>query len=280
MKLLTLLVLAAGLLASASGPKLIVHGHRGARGTRPENTIPAFRYAIENGVDVLELDVAITKDNVPVVSHDPVINRKICQGPAGNRVIRELTLAEVRRFDCGSLKNPDFPKQEPAPGTQIPTLDEVLDLAWMGEFGYNIEIKSNPAKPELSPPPSEFAAIVVKAIRKHKLARRVIIQSFDFRALHEVHKIAPEIRLSALFSRSGKDFVSIAREAGAGIVSPNYHLVTKAKIAAAHAAGLEVVPWTPNTPETWEKLIADGADAIITDYPVALLRYLKQQGLR
>src|SRR5450755_4710334 len=115
-----------------SAPRILVHGHRGARALRPENTIPAFEYAIQAGADVLEMDVAVTKDNVLVISHDPHINPEICQGPHPGIAIRQLTLAELREYDCGALKNPHFPKQQPVPGTRIPTLDEVLGLSKQG----------------------------------------------------------------------------------------------------------------------------------------------------
>jgi glycerophosphoryl diester phosphodiesterase len=78
-------------------PKLLVHGHRGARARRPENTIPAFQYAIGQGVDALEMDMAVTKDNVIVISHDPILQAPVCTGPAAKAVIHESTLAEVRQ---------------------------------------------------------------------------------------------------------------------------------------------------------------------------------------
>src|SRR5271168_3631014 len=114
--------------ASSGSPRILVHGHRGARARRPENTLPAFRYAIEQGVDVLELDVAVTKDNVAVVSHDPLINAAICSGPKTGIPIHTLTLAELHEYDCGSKQNPSFATQVPVPGTRVPTLDEVFDL--------------------------------------------------------------------------------------------------------------------------------------------------------
>src|SRR5947207_9110062 len=95
-------------LRAADKRSILVHGHRGARARRPENTLPAFRYAIEQGVDVLELDVAVTKDNVPVVSHDPLINATICSGPKTGIAIHTLTLAELRKYDCGGKQNPAF----------------------------------------------------------------------------------------------------------------------------------------------------------------------------
>ena len=267
-------------MTSGAAPRILVHGHRGARAARPENTLAAFQYAIEAGADVLELDVAVTRDNVLVVSHDPAPNAGICSGPGPARPIREMTLAELRRWDCGSKVNPAFPGQQLAPGARIPTLEEVLALARRGSFGFNIETKSFPDRPQYTPPPEEFARMLAGAVRRYKLERRVIVQSFDFRTLVAMKKIAPELRLAALWNSGPRDFVSIAREAGAGIVSPQFGLVTPEQVRAAHRAGLEVVPWTPNDPADWDRLIAAGVDAIITDDPAALIAHLKARGLR
>ena len=261
-------------IVSAEVPRPKVHGHRGARAVRPENTIPAFEYAIAAGVDVLELDMAVTRDNVVVVSHDPYLEAPICSGPQAKAAIRQLTLAEVRQWDCGAKQNPQFVKQQTVPGTRIPTLDEVFALAPKGKFEFNIETKISPQTPDLAPPPEEFARLVLDVIRKHKLESRVILQSFDFRTLHAMKKLAPEIRLAALYSGPAKSFVEIAREAGAGIISPVYPLVTPEQVKAAHAAGLQVIPWTPNTPAEWKRLTAAGVDAIITDDPAALIAFL------
>lgn len=276
-----LLAAACLLLMSAhAAPHILVHGHRGARALRPENTIPAFQYAIEIGADVLEMDVAVTKDNVLVISHDPHINSAICQGPHPGVAIRELTLAELRQYDCGALKNPRFPKQQPVPGTRIPTLDEVLSLSAGNNIQFNIETKSFPDHPELTPPPDIFAKMMLEVIRKHQLESRSIVQSFDFRTLREMKRLAPEIRLAALWEGARRPFVEIAQEAMAGLISPDFTLVTPEQVQASHAAKLEVVPWTADTPEAWRKLIDAGVDAIITDDPAALIAYLKQAGLR
>jgi glycerophosphoryl diester phosphodiesterase len=256
---------------------VLVHGHRGARGVLPENTLPAFEYAIAAGVDVLELDVAVTKDNVVVVSHDPHVNPVICKDAPPNLAIHQLTLEELRRFDCGALKNPLFPKQKPVPGTRIPTLDDVLALGSRGRFEFNIETKISPKHPELAPPPEEFARLVLDVVKKRNLVSRVILQSFDFRTLRAMKTLAPSMRLSALYEGTPRSFVEIAKEAGAGIVSPRYNLVTKAEIDAAHGAGLQVVPWTPNTREEWQRMLDCGADAIITDDPAELIAFLKER---
>ncbi|MCZ2153680.1 MAG: glycerophosphodiester phosphodiesterase [Bryobacterales bacterium] len=277
--------LGAAILLSAAAyaaeqPRILVHGHRGARAERPENTIPAFEYAIAHGVDVLELDVSVTKDNVLVVSHDPALETPVCSGPENKVLIRTLTLAEIRQWDCGKLQNPEFPKQVPVPGTRMPTLDEVFALAPRGTFGFNVETKISPRRPELAPPPEVFAKLLFDQIHKHKLEKRVIVQSFDFRTLVEMRKLAPEVRLSALTANDPREFAAITAEAAnAEIISPQFRLVTPEKVAAAHRAGIQVVPWTANAPADWDKLIEAKVDAIITDDPVALLAYLKSKGL-
>lgn len=260
--------------------KILVQGHRGARAMRPENTIPAFEYAIGVGADVLELDMAVTKDNVIVVSHDPYLHPPVCSGPQPKATIHELTLAQVREWDCGKIQNPGFAKQTPIAGTRMPMLDEVFDLAPRGDFWFNIETKSFPDHPELTPPPDEFARMVLAVVRKHKLENRVLLQSFDFRTLHAMAKIAPEIKRVALWEGDNRSFVMIAKDADAPIVSPFYKLVTPEKVREAHAAGLQVVPWTADTPQDWDKLIEAKVDAIITDDPAQLIAYLKQKNLR
>jgi glycerophosphoryl diester phosphodiesterase len=255
--------------------RVLVHGHRGARGVRPENTLPAFEYAISVGVDVLELDMAVTKDDVIVVSHDPILKADICTGPKLPAVIHELTLEQVRQYDCGAVRNRKFPKQQPVPGTRVPTLDEVFALAPRGNFGFNIETKIFKEHPEYTPSPERFVELVFDLVHKHKLESRVILQSFDFRTLYVAKQMAPDILRSALYMGLPKDFVAIAHDADATIISPYYRLVSKKKVQAAHAAGLQVVPWTPNKPKEWQRLIDAGVDAIISDYPADLIAYLK-----
>jgi glycerophosphoryl diester phosphodiesterase len=267
-------------MLSAAGPNVVVHGHRGARAVRPENTLPAFEYAIEHGADALELDMAVTKDNVIVISHDPQLHAPICTGPSNAALIRSLTLAEVRQWDCGSVRNPDFPNQQTVPGTRMPTLGEVLDLAPRGRFEFNIETKSDPGHPEWTPAPAEFVRLVLTEVQKRHLESRVILQSFDFRTLRAMSQLAPGIRLSALYSGPARSFVEIGKESGATIISPVATLVTPAEVASAHQAGLTVLPWTVNKPEQWDALLATGVDGIITDDPAALIEHLKAKGRR
>jgi glycerophosphoryl diester phosphodiesterase len=177
-------------MASTAGaaPRILVHGHRGARAVRPENTLAAFEYAIEAGADFLELDLAVTRDNALVVSHDPAPNAAICSGPGPARPIREMTLAEVRQWDCGTKRNPAYPKQQPAAGARIPALDEVLALAARGTFGFNIETKSFPDKP--AAPCQKFARLVANRAAA-QIEQRVIVLSFDFRTLIAMKRLRP-----------------------------------------------------------------------------------------
>lgn len=264
-----------------------VHGHRGSRGTRPENTLAAFSEALRVGADVLELDLNVTKDDALVVSHDQFVEPERCLGPKGERLsapvaIRTLTLKEVKAYDCGTLGNPRFPRQLAVPGERMPTLDEVFELVARSTYPaaarveFNVETKLAPGRPELSPSPERFAQLVAAAIGKRKLFARVILQSFDYRTLRAMKTLAPEVRLSALTSDNTVDGVALAKELGASFISPDREWITANGVAALHAAGVQVAPWTANDEAQWARLLAMGVDAIITDYPEDLLAYLKR----
>ncbi len=292
MKIISALYLILGLstLASAS---IEVHGHRGTRALRPENTLPAFGYALNVGVDVLELDMDVTKDGVIVIGHDPIINPDICTDENGNdigknKIIHQMTLAEVKKLDCGSKKNPRFPLQLPVPGTKMPTLEELF--AFVKNFKapiaktvrFNIETKSDPKHPELAPEPKDFAALVIKIVKKHGLLNRVILQSFDHRTLVEAKKIEPKIIIAALTDSedTGTDYPKILGALKPEIFSPNMGEISVKDVVAAHKANIKVVPWTANKPAEWDQLIAAGVDGIISDDPEALIKYLKEKKLR
>ena len=266
-------------LPAADKRKIQVHGHRGARARRPENTLPAFRYALEQGVDVLELDVAVTRDNVAVVSHDPLLNPAICSGPKLGIPIHTLTHAQLLEYDCGAKKNPAFADQVPVVGTRMPTLDEVFDLGKGNSVQFNVETKIFADRPELSPGPEAFTRLILDSIRRHGLEKRVILQSFDPRTLRVMKRLDATVRRSALFEKEA-DWLRIAQDFDAGILSPEFRLVTAERVSQAHAAGLEVVAWTANKPEDWRRLVETNVDAIISDDPAALITWLSAHGLR
>jgi glycerophosphoryl diester phosphodiesterase len=143
-------------------------------------------------------------------------------------------------------------------------------LALPGSFDFDLEIKSYP---HLSP--RGLAEPVLAAIRSHKVELRVNLFSFDWRILHAMQELAPDIRCAALYQGEPKSFVEISREAGnAPIVCPGYNLVTPELVSEAHTANLKIFAWTANTETGWDHLIAAEVDAIITDDPAALLDYL------
>lgn len=280
MLVLTLTTLLAGAPASAA-PKIEVHGHRGARAVRPENTLPAFRYALEAGVDVLELDLVVTADDRLVVHHDPYVGA-LCRDPKGrpppeHLPLRTLTLEALRRYDCGAVRNPRFPNQKTVPGTRIPTFDEVLALAAAHRrpVGLNVEMKYVPDRGDLFPPVDRYARLVVDALKRHAMLRRSVVQSFDHATLLAVKARAPKARLSMLISDNRPPLVPVAKAIGAEVISP-YHLwITKADVDALHRAGVRVIPWTANDPKAWTRLLGLGVDGIITDDPAALIAFLK-----
>ena len=154
-----------------------LQGHRGARGLAPENTLAGFRTALDLGVTTLETDLAVTKDEVVVISHDPLLNPDLTRLDgqwiaAAGPVIRTLTLADLKRYDIGRL-NPaskyaqQFPEQKPVDGERFPTIEEFFAMAGP-DVRFNIEIKTNPNKPDLTLDPERFAELAVAAIRKGK----------------------------------------------------------------------------------------------------------------
>ena len=268
-----------------------IHGHRGARAARPENTLSAFDYALELGVDGLELDVAITRDDQVVVVHDSHISPTICTHPTRTLTrrtlpVRSLTLEELGEFDCGTLVHPDFPHQQPVPGARMPTLAAVLDHVAQSphpaarRVDLTVEIKLEPDRPDLTPSPERFAELVMAVILAHKMTARVMIQSFDYRPLMAVKRIAPQARTSMAIRGCLPDLVAAAHSIGAEIVSPHHEWITPDEVARLRDANLRVIVWTVNTPKLMATLVDMGVDGVITDDPATITAWLAQHGGR
>ncbi|MGI0485025.1 glycerophosphodiester phosphodiesterase family protein [Pantanalinema rosaneae CENA516] len=300
-----------------------VQGHRGARGRRPENTLPAFEYAIEVGVTTLELDTGISADGVVVVCHNPIIHPQLCIDGCGDRLpdfpplyLKDLMVEEIQSFDCGSL-NPDpqqFPDQQLVPGTCIPTLQQVFDLAESRnpQIRYNIESKVNPLHPQQTYSAKEFAEKLVALIEQNQLTDRAMIQSFDWRVLHRVKQLNPTISTVALISHRVRghstlrsptggaspflaefdfkdfqgDLVALLQATGfVDVYSPNFETLLPESpdfiqpLQDFHAAGFPVIPWTVNHPHLMQHLIHLGVDGLITDFPDRLLQLLTEKDL-
>ncbi len=193
--------------------KFDVEAHRGGRDRRPENTLAAFRYAIKLGVTTLELDTAVTKDRVVVVSHNPKLNYTITKDETGKFInkyrsifIKNLTYKELEKYDVGEL-NPATSyyykhfEQKPVPGEKIPSLAQVFELTrtlHANKIRFNIEIKTYPPFPNYTIPRREFVKLVLNVIKKYNMEDRVMIQSFDWNSLKIVRELAPKMPIVCL----------------------------------------------------------------------------------
>ena len=260
---------------------LDIQGHRGARGHLPENTLPAFALGIELGVTTLELDVGITRDDVVVVHHDRRLNPDLARGPDGEWVrspaptLHSLSYEELHRYDVGRIRPGSdyerrFPAQQPIDGTRIPRLADLFELARKTPVRFNIEMKLLPSHPEETLPPEPFAHAVIAEVRRHAMAGRSMLQSFDWRAVKAVEREAPELA-TAYLTEARDSVVQKVREAGAKIWVPDHRALTRAVLDEAHASGMRVVAWTVNEPRDIARLIAWGVDGIISDYPDRVL---------
>jgi glycerophosphoryl diester phosphodiesterase len=291
-----------GTYATAMRRRIELHGHRGARGLFPENTMAGFAGALRIGVDALELDVGVTANDVVVVTHDPRLNPDITRDRNGawlsgpTPAIRSLRAAELLGYDVGRIRPgsvyaAEYPDQVPQDGAGIPRLDEVLTIDPFVRF--TIELKSFPLHPGLAMHGVGMAEAVVNAADQSGTAGRIIVQSFDWRGPRHVRKIRPDIRVSWLTSAAtlmaartwwdGPDPAdfggsvprAVAAEGGA-TWGPDYRDLTEEDLAEAHALGLMVVPWTVNQPEDMRRLIHWGVDGLITDRPDLAQRVLRK----
>ncbi|MES3036858.1 MAG: glycerophosphodiester phosphodiesterase family protein [Bdellovibrionota bacterium] len=261
-----------------------VQGHRGARAERPENTISAFEYALNLGVDTLELDLNVTKDDVLVITHDPHINFGICKLDSGftfrkKILVRNLTVAQIKKYDCGSKKNFWFPKQVPQPHERIPTFEEFL--IWLtthpSPFArtvkLNIETKSELAHPEYAPEPLKFSGMVLSLLKKYGMFSRSTLQSFDYRTLLAARALDPSTRISALMNNRPKSFPDLVNTLKMDIVSINHQKLRLQDVEVLHQLGVQVIPWTPNSVTSWKRLVNMGVDGMISDDPRRLLLF-------
>lgn len=263
-------------------------GHRGCRGLFPENTLPAFEHAIDLGVHTLELDIAITKDNKVVVSHEPFMNALICLKPNGETMTKDegleynlyqMSYDSIKQFDCGTKFHPTYPEQKKLK-TFKPLLSEVFDLvkSKKAKVNFNIEIKSKPEYYSIyTPQPEAYVKLVLDEINTSGLAERVNLQSFDLTILEEIKKQSSQMPVALLVEEDESittklESLSFKPE----IISPYFKLLTEASIKSYQAQGYKIIPWTINEVEHMRQLIDWQVDGIITDYPDRLIGVLNQ----
>jgi len=272
--------------------EFLIEGHRGTRGLMPENTIPGMIKAIQDGADVLEMDLQFTADGSVVVAHDPFINRaytldrygnEIPKSRARKNIIYRMNYCDVRQFDVGSKKYNKYPQQEKLK-TYIPKLEELINYVeqftkenQLKPISYNIEIKAGPDGDNvLHPPPAALIKKVVNILKAANIESRYRIQSFDRRQIQEVKKSYPEITVAFLTADKNKTVTEHLIPLGflPAVFSPYYRIVTIPMVEQAHSLGIKIIPWTVNDKKSMKALIKKGVDGIITDYP-GILKQLR-----
>ena len=270
-----------------------IHGHRGSRGLEPENTIPAFIKGAEEGCDWLELDVVMTGDGHVLVSHEPWIDHRICLDPKGDRIpadgdrqlnIFRMSLEEVQAYDCGTLKNPDFPDQQhevlykPTLAEVVEAVDDHTMAVGSNVGGYNIEIKSDPAWYGIyQPEPTDYAAQVLAEIEESGITDRCMIQSFDPAILEAVHNTSPWVRLALLVDNADGLDANLARLSfKPAVYSPHYTLADEKMVNDLWERDIELAVWTVNDKDEIERIVKLGVDAVISDYPDRVRKVIDQ----
>jgi len=233
-----------------------VVAHRGASGHAPENTMAAFRRAVEMGALFIETDIHLTRDAQLVAIHDTSLERTT----NGRGQVKDFTLANLRELDAGSWFAPEFA------GERIPTLDEVIAFAREADVVFYLELKAD------APWGAEHA--LSAALRRAGESSRTAVLSFVAAALGTMRKLDPTVMTGFLYDKPLPDAVARALEVGARQLAPRGDLVTAELVEQAHRADLQVVTWTANDAAEMRSLIAAGVNGIMTDYPARLREVL------
>ncbi len=229
-----------------------VIAHRGASGTCPENTLPAFQRAVELGAPMVELDVQLTRDGIPVVIHDWTLDRTT----SGRGSVRRHTLAEIARLDAGRWFGPAFS------GTRVPRLADVLAAI---PIRINVELKAAGA--------DELEHRVLETVEDARALGRVVFSSFDASSLERMRALSRTADLAVLWTgRTIAKALALADRVSARSVHLRKSGRAAAAIAAGHAAGLSMRVWTVNAPADFARLTDAGADGVFTDYPERFLQ--------
>jgi glycerophosphoryl diester phosphodiesterase len=271
-----------------------VEGHRGARGYVPENTIPSFIKALEQGAYTIELDIVLSQDNKVVVSHEPWFSHIISTKPDGTKIsvneekdlnIFKMKYAEVKKFDVGIIGNKDFPEQvkmkayKPLLSDVFKEISKYAKKNNIKKVRYNIEIKANPQWDNLfTPTPDIYAKLVYQEILKHKMQNNVIIQSFDVRQLQELNKMPVKLPLALLVGNKDGIEKNIERLGFTpDTYSPNFLLIDEFTVNYCQQKGMKIVPWTVNEIADLEKMKKFKLNGIITDYPDRAIKVFGNQ---
>ena len=269
---------------SASAQKFDLQGHMGARGLMPENTVEGMIRALDLGVNTLNMDVVITKDRQPILSHEPYFNHEFSLTPEGKEItlkdqksynIFKMDYEQVKKFDVGSKVHNRFPGQQKYKAYK-PLLAEVIDAAEAHAKAtkrpkpyYNIETSLiRKGDVEFQPEPSEFVELIMAVVNEKKISKRVMIQSIDMRTLQYLHEHYPKMKTSLVIDEK-VDFEQNIETLGfkPTVYSPYYVLVGKSLVERCHDMGVKIIPWTVNSLKDLNYLIGLGVDGVVTDFP-------------
>ena len=258
-----------------------LYGHRGARGLSPENSLPGYATALKNGVDVVDMDVVMTRDHVLVVHHNLALNPDIARDKHGtwvhdSKLISQMTTAELAEYDVGRLRPGTryagfFPHQQPVDGTKIPTLLQVIQYIKQQDkkVKFQIEIKNDPDNPEEGYTAREMAEALAEIIHQENIVDCTEVQAFDWQCLYELHRIDPAIITAFLTSPAselrmrnpdpviagswtggkllkdyGNSIPGMIKALGGQLWDPMDIEVTPKQLQEAHQLGLKVVTWS------------------------------------
>jgi len=236
--------------------KIFLYGHRGARKYAPENTLPSFQKAVEQGADGFELDTMLTADGVPVVIHDRALGRTT----DGTGFVDQMKYKDLKRLDAGSWFSESFRN------TKIPLLETVLD-EFGGQTEINIELKN------LHDPFDDLPVIVCDMVEKAAIVSKVIFSSFVPFNLLRIRKMIPDARIALLVAPDwlGKALASrILSFISPDLIHPHSLLCTNRFVSNQHTFDRKINAWTVNKTETCIELIERGVDGIITDDPARI----------
>ena len=233
--------------------------HRGYRASYPENTLIAFKAALDADVPMIELDVTLSKDRKLVVIHDATLERTT----NGHGQVNNYTLKQLKKMDAGSWFNPDFA------GEQVPELSEVLDLT-NGRALVNIEIK--PHSYEAHQPTDSIEHQIINLIHSRSIADFVLISSFDLKILRRLTRINHSPALG-LISRqpADRDTIEKCNQIGAISWHPNHQILTHDQVKMMHAAGIRVFPYNADTADEIRRVVDMGVDGVISSDPLLVL---------
>jgi glycerophosphoryl diester phosphodiesterase len=225
------------------------YAHRGYCARYPENTMLAFRKAVEAGCDGIELDVHLTADAEIVIIHDEDLPRTT----NGRGFVKDRTLAELQNLDAGM-------------GQRIPAAGEYFDFIQTVNVISNIELKNSIF------PYRGMEELLIRRIRERGLENRVLLSSFNHESVRLCKSLAPEIKCAFLYDCQLIDGGSYARRYGVEYLHPNYLNLSAGSLKEIHSRNILVNAWNVNAGDTMEQMLNMGVDGIITNDPALLRR--------